>query len=51
MKSKNIQNKLPQKESLELLNTEGYCDVSKASVELMLERVCNGKEIDFPFSK
>ena len=25
------------------------CKVSNASVEIMLERFCNGKEIDFPF--
>ena len=27
------------------------CPVSKASVEIMLDRVCNGKTSDFPFSK
>tara|TARA_Y100000766_G_scaffold177124_1_gene152083 strand:- start:112 stop:261 length:150 start_codon:yes stop_codon:yes gene_type:complete len=26
------------------------CPVSKASVEIMLDRVCNGKTNDFPFS-
>ena len=26
------------------------CEVSKASIELMLYRVCNGNKMDFPFS-
>jgi len=26
------------------------CPVSKASAEIMLDRVCNGKTNDFPFS-
>ena len=25
------------------------CKVSKASTEIMLDRSCNGKEIEFPF--
>ena len=27
------------------------CEVSKASTEIMLDRFCNGSEIEFPFSK
>ena len=51
MNSKNIQKKKSFSKSLEALKELNSCEVSKASVELMLERVCNGKEIDFPFSK
>ncbi len=51
MKSKNIQKKLPENEILESLNGSNLCEVSKASAEIMLERFCNGKVIDFPFSK
>ena len=28
-----------------------YCEVSKARAEIILEQFCNGKKIDFPFSK
>ena len=45
MNSKNIQNKLLKKETVELLNGINYCEVSKASVQIMLERFCNGKDI------
>tara|TARA_A100000164_G_C21482407_1_gene574017 strand:+ start:196 stop:351 length:156 start_codon:yes stop_codon:yes gene_type:complete len=40
-----------KKEFLEPLNSVDFCNVSKASAEIMLERFCNGKEIDFPFSQ
>ena len=51
MNSKNIQNKISRNDVLDPLKESDFCEVSKASAELMLERFCNGKEIDFPFSK
>ena len=51
MNSKNIQKKISPNESLEAFNGLNSCEVSKASAEIMLERFCNGKEIDFPFSQ
>ena len=51
MNSKNIQKKLPPNEFLDALKGLTSFEVSKASAEIMLERFCNGKEIDFPFSK
>ena len=51
MNSKNIQKKITLNESLDVLKGLNSCEVSKASAEIMLERFCNGKEIDFPFSK
>ena len=51
MKSKNTQKQLSINESLEVLKEIDSCEVSKASAELMLERFCNGKKIDFPFSQ
>ena len=51
MNSKNIQNKISLKKLLEPLKGIDSCEVSKASVEIMLEKFCNGKEIDFPFSQ
>ena len=50
MNSKNIQIKISQKKFLDLFKGVDLCEASKASTELMLERFCNGKEIDFPFS-
>ena len=50
MNSKNIKNNLLQYKNLEPLNGVDTCEVSRASVEIMLERFSNGKEIDFPFS-
>ena len=50
MSSKNIKNKLSKFKTYEPLNRLETCKVSKASVEIMLERFCDGKEIDFPFS-
>ena len=32
-----------------LSNDSEDCMVSRASTELMLDRFCDGKEIDFPF--
>ena len=49
MNSKNIQKKISPKQSLDALQGYNSCEVSKASAEIMLERFCNGKEIDFPF--
>ena len=37
-------------EPFEKFNVQNNCKVSKASTEIMLYRVCNGNEIDFPFS-
>ena len=51
MNSKNIQKKISPKESSDALKGLNSCEVSKASSEIMLDRFCNGKEIDFPFSK
>ena len=51
MNSKNIQKKLSQNEFSDPLNGVVFCEASKASTEIMLERFCNGKEIGFPFSK
>ena len=51
MNSKNIQKKICLNESLDVFKELNSCEVSKASAEIMLDRFCNGKEIDFPFSK
>ena len=51
MNSKNIQKKISPNESLDALKVLTSCEVSKASAEIMLERFCKGKEIDFPFSQ
>ena len=51
MNSKNTQKKISFNESLDALDELNSCRVSKASAEIMLDRFCNGKEIDFPFSK
>jgi len=51
MNSKNIQKKISPNEYSDTLKGLNTCDVSKASAEIMIERFCNGKEIDFPFSK
>ena len=51
MNSKNIPKKISLEKSLDALKGLTSCEVSKASAEIMLERFCNGKEIDFPFSK
>ena len=51
MNSNNTQKKISFNESLDALDELNSCEVSKASSEIMLDRFCNGKEIDFPFSK
>ena len=51
MNSKNIQKKISGNEYLDVLKGLNSCEVIKASAEIMLERFCNGKEIDFPFSQ
>ena len=51
MNFKNIQKKISPNEYLDELKGLNFCEVSKASAEIMLERFCNGKEIDFPFSQ
>ena len=54
MNTKNTQKKISFNESLDALDAldELYsCEVSKASSEIMLDRFCKGKEIDFPFSQ
>ena len=54
MNSKNTQKKISFNESLDpldALDELNSCEVSKASSEIMLDRFCNGKEIDFPFSE
>lgn len=38
------------KKDLNISNTINDCLVSKASTEIMLNRVCNGEKIEFPFS-
>ena len=50
MSSKNTKKKVTQFKIYEPLNRLETCKVSKASVEIMLERFCNGEKIDFPFS-
>ena len=51
MNSKNIQRKIYLNDYLEALKELNSCEVSKASAEIMLERFCNGEEIEFPFSQ
>ncbi len=51
MNLENNQNKLSVNKSFEPLKGVDLCKVSEASVEIMLERFCNGREIDFPFSQ
>ena len=51
MQSKNMQIKVSRNKFPNLLNEVDLCEVSKASAEIMLERFCDGKEIDFPFSQ
>ena len=51
MNLENVQNKVSSHESLKPLKGVDPCKVSEASVEIMLERFCKGKEIDFPFSQ
>ncbi len=51
MKSKDIQIHGSKNKFLEPFNKVDFCEVSKASAEIMLERFCKGKKIDFPFSQ
>ena len=51
MNSKTIKNKRSKNEFCEIPSGSDVCKVSKASTEIMLDRFCHGKEIDFPFSK
>tara|TARA_B100001063_G_scaffold219930_1_gene224409 strand:- start:217 stop:372 length:156 start_codon:yes stop_codon:yes gene_type:complete len=51
MNLENIHNKVSLNESFEPLKGLDLCKVSEASVEIMLERFCNGEEIEFPFSQ
>ena len=51
MNSKNKQKQISLNESLDALDELNSCEVSRASSEIMLDRFCSGKEIDFPFSK
>ena len=51
MTSEIIQNKNLKENILNYLNKDKDCIASKASAEIMLNRICNGKEIVFPFSK
>lgn len=50
MKSEYFRNKELETVYLQTLNSLNNCKVSRASTELMLERFCNGQEIDFPFT-
>ena len=51
MDSKNIRYNTSKNETLKPIKSVDFCDVSKASVAIMLDRFCNGKDIDFPFSQ
>jgi len=51
MNIENNQKKVSWNESFEPLKGVDLCKASEASVEIMLERFCNGRGIDFPFSK
>ena len=49
MFTKNTKNKELNKINLVPPIGENFCEVSKASAEIMLDRFCNGNKIDFPF--
>ncbi len=51
MNSKNIQKEISLNKYLDILKGIDSCEISKASAEIMLDRFCNGNEIDFPFSQ
>ena len=51
MKFNDVQINGSKNKFLEPFNKVDFCEVSKASVEIMLERFCKGKKIDFPFSQ
>ena len=46
-----FQNKNLEENILNYSNKVSDCKASKASTEIMLDRVCNGQEIVFPFLK
>ena len=50
MYSKHLENKKIVNKKIDVPNKINYCEVSKASDEIMLDRFFNGKEIDFPFT-
>ena len=50
MSSKYIKNNEFHKDLLKPTKGKDICEVSKASSEIMLDRFCNGKEVEFPFS-
>ena len=50
MDSKDIKKIEFHKDLLKPTKGNDICEVSKASSEIMLDRFCNGKEVDFPFS-
>ena len=49
MYSKIVKNLKFENYSKERVKITTDCKVSLASIEIMLHRFCNGKEIDFPF--
>tara|TARA_Y200000002_G_scaffold350315_1_gene327578 strand:+ start:869 stop:1024 length:156 start_codon:yes stop_codon:yes gene_type:complete len=51
MNSKSTNKNISQNEFLDPLKRVDFCEVSKASAEIMLARFSNGKEVDFPFSQ
>ena len=51
MYSKVIKTKNRNNKNLDHSNKIIDCRVSIASTEIMLDRFCNGEEIEFPFSK
>ena len=50
MNSKVIKNNKIHRDLLKPTRHNHFCEVSKASSEIMLDRFCNGKEVGFPFS-
>ena len=50
MNSESLKIKEINKKFLELFNIPQDCEVSIASKEIMLDRFCNEKEINFPFT-
>tara|TARA_S200000501_G_C20415821_1_gene565709 strand:- start:45 stop:200 length:156 start_codon:yes stop_codon:yes gene_type:complete len=51
MQFKLIRNSKSNKDFLTSIKGSDDCKVSKASIEIMLERFSNGKVIEFPFSQ
>ena len=50
MGSQYIKNNEFHKDLLKDTKGKDICEVSKASSEIMIDRFCNGKEVEFPFS-